>query len=250
METQKSLQVSSGAHPMLDVLIEYYHERLEADAAEPIQEHLVHCRHCTALLLDLHDFSIAEGTQPASQDLAECHLLARAVSFQVRAERWRNTALLAAFLLVAATLLSGIYYRSHSQRGAGEMTAALSPEINLPIVSLFPRSALRGSNVNRLDLPPGSRFLSIVLTTVDLASFSDYQLVISDPANHEVLSLQGLRPSPLGTFSLGLPSSLLRPGNYQLRLLGLSGGRKMLMEEYPLEIVRLPPVPSSNSTAN
>lgn len=235
METQNSSRIPTGVHPNLDVLIEYYHERLEAGAAEPLQEHLVHCRHCTAVLLDLEDFSDSEDAQPASQDLVESQLLARVVTSQIRTEKWRNTALLTASLLVATALPFGIYYQRHSQRPAERVTV-LSPEINLPMVSLYPRSALRGSQVNRLELPAGARFFSIALATVDLPSSSDYRLVISDSFGSEIVSLPGLRPSPLGTFSLGLPTSLMPPGKYQLQLFAIDG-RTLLIEEYSFEIV-------------
>src|SRR5258706_1431579 len=99
MEAAKETSGGSGAHPDLEELIESHQGSLRADSAEAIQEHLVLCRKCTAMLLDLQAFSEAEHTPPPLQDDVPARLLTRSISSQVHADRWRNTALLAASLL-------------------------------------------------------------------------------------------------------------------------------------------------------
>ncbi|HEV7784809.1 MAG TPA: hypothetical protein VGQ28_05690, partial [Thermoanaerobaculia bacterium] len=106
-----------------------------------------------------------------------------------------------------------------------------------PLISLYPRSALRGGRENRLEVPSGTRLIHLVLTTDDLLRGDDYQLVIEDAAGREVLSLAGLRPTTVGTFSIGIPAARVPPGDYELRLFRRTEGKRTLFHEYPLKVV-------------
>jgi hypothetical protein len=227
---------SQAAHPEMEELIDYYQENLDSTAEARVRAHLADCRECTALVLDLEDFVQAESSPPLPEEMTEARLVARAVSWEVRAEKWRNVGLLAASLLLATSVPLGIYSWHHSQRASPEV-AGLTPEANLPLISLYPRSALRGGKHNRLELPPGPRWVHIFLTTEDLPPATEYQLVVVDAAGHEVLSLGGLQPTAVGIFSIGLPSARVPAGAYGLLLFRLAGGKRALIEEYPLEVV-------------
>jgi len=178
----------------------------------------------------------AERSPPMPDEITEARLVARAVSWEARAERWRKASLLAASLFLATSVPLGIYFWNHSQRGSSEM-AGLTPEANLPLISLYPRSALRGGKENRLELPSGPRWVHLILTTEDLPQATDYQLVVVDAAGHEILSLGGLQPTALGTFSVGLPAARVPAGTYGLRLFRQADGKRVLIDEYPLEVV-------------
>jgi anti-sigma factor RsiW len=220
----------------MDELIEYYQERLDSTATARVREHLANCPECTALVLDLEDFVQAESSPPMPEEITEARLVARAVSWEARAEKWRKASLLAASLFLATSVPLGIYVWNQSQRGSPEM-AGLTPEVNVPLLSLYPRSALRGGRENRLELPPGTRWVHLVLTTEDLPEAAGYQLVVVDAAGREALSLEGLRPTAVGTFSLGLPAARVPVGTYGLRLFRQADGKRSLIDEYPLEIV-------------
>ena len=180
-------------------------------------------------LLDLESFSSAEIASMPPRQPSEAQLLARSVVQQVQAERWRKAAL-ASSLLVALVLPVALYYGTR---------AKLSPEINLPVISLSPLSSLRSAERARLSLAPDTRFVTLVLNTVDIRPFSEYSLVILSRADREILSLGGLHPSPVGTFNIGLPTGRFRPGEYHLKLFGLAGEKRDPIEEYSLEIVSL-----------
>lgn len=235
-EPQTVPESSRAAHPEVEELIDYHQEKLDSATAARIQEHLASCRECTALVLDLEDFVQAEISQPMPEEITEARLVARVVSWEARTERWRNVALMAASLLLATSVPLGIYFWNHGQRKSPEV-ADLAPEANLPLISLYPRSALRGTRENRLEVPPGTRWIHVVLTTDDLPQATDYQCVIVDDADREILSLGGLQPTPVGTFSIGLPAARVPAGSYGLRLFRQIHGIKTLVHEYPLEIV-------------
>lgn len=227
---------SQAVHPEMEELIDYYHERLDSTAAARVRAHLADCRECTALVLDLEDFVQAESSPPMPEEITEARLVARAVTWEARAEKLRKAGLMAASLFLAVSVPLGIYFWSHGNQRTSEV-ASLTPEVNLPLLSLYPRSALRGIRENRLEVPAGTRWVHVVLTTDDLPPAAGYQLAIVNAAGREVLSLDGLRPTPVGTFSIGLPAARVPDGTYELRLLRRTDGKKALVHEYPLEIV-------------
>jgi hypothetical protein len=227
---------SEVAHPELEELIEYFQETLDSTAAARVREHLAGCRACSALVLDLEDFVQAESSPPMPEEVTEARLVARAVTWEVRAERWRNAGLIAASLFLATSVPLGIFFWNHGQQKPAEV-ADLSPEVNLPLISLYPRSALRGTRDNRWQVQPGTRWAHVVLTTEDLPQSAEHQVDIVDAAGRRVLTLEGLRPTTVGTFSFGLPVTRVPAGVYELRLFRQSAGEKVLVDEYPLEIV-------------
>jgi anti-sigma factor RsiW len=227
---------SQAAHPKMEELIDYYRKRLDSTAAARVRGHLADCRECTALVLDLEDFVQAESSPPMPEEITEARLVARAVTWEARAEKLRKAGLMAASLFLAISVPLGIYVWNHGLRETPEV-AFLAPEVNLPLLSLYPRSALRGVRENRLEVPAGTRWVHVVLTTDDLPPAAGYQLVIVDAAGREILSLDGLRPTPVGTFSIGLPAARVPAGAYELRLFRQTAGKKALVHEYPLEIV-------------
>jgi anti-sigma factor RsiW len=229
---------SQAAHPELEELIDYYHEKLDSTAASRVRAHLADCRECTALVLDLEDFVQAESSPPMPEEIREARLVARAVTWEARVEKLRKASLMAASLFLAVSVPLGIYFWGHGKQETSEV-ASLTPEVNLPLLSLYPRSALRGARENRLEIPAGTRWFHVVLTTDDLPPAADYQLVIVNAAGREVLSLDGLRPTPVGTFSIGLPAARVPDGTYELHLLRRTDGKKALVHEYPLEIVTM-----------
>lgn len=235
-EPQTVARSSQAAHPEMDELIDYYQERLDGTAAARVREHLADCRECTELVLDLEDFAQAESSPPMPEEITEARLVARAVTWEVRAERWRNAGLIAASLFLATSVPLGLYFWSHGQRGSSEV-AGLSPEVNLPLISLYPRSALRGGRENRWEFQPGARWVHVVLTTEDLPQGTGYQVVIVEAAGREVLALEGLQQTAVGTFSFGLPTARVPPGTYELRLFRQTNGKRVLVDKYPLKIV-------------
>jgi len=234
METRNETSSAGRTHPDLDEWVDYHHRRLAAEHVERLQEHLTRCRRCTTLVLGLQDLSEAEYTTPAPlEDNFMPRLLTQAIFSQTRARQWRNTALVAASLLVAVILPVAVHFKTLYPQGAGGGDFA---EVNLPIVSLLPRSSLRGQDTNRLEIPATAKHFALVLTTQDPPSNAIYQLAISDALGRSIRSVTGLRPAADGTFRIGLPSHLLPSGNYHLELRTMSKGDRTL-DDYTLEVV-------------
>ncbi|HEV3077691.1 MAG TPA: zf-HC2 domain-containing protein [Thermoanaerobaculia bacterium] len=225
----------SSVHPLMDTVIDYFHGRLDPEAMESVQEHLARCQACAALVLDLESFSAAELSAP--EDAAAGRLLARGVRQRLRADRWRAVTALAAALLIAALVPLVLVSIGGRRQAAPPAASRLLPEANLLIASLIPRSSLRGgAETNRLGLAPGHRLVGLVLTSGEISGARDFSLALVDSSGRQALVLHGLRPTPTGTFNVGLPAGLLPPGRYQLRLTALRNGAPSAVETYDLEV--------------
>ena len=64
----------------------------------------------------------------------------------------------------------------------------------------------------------------------------NYALEITDEHGKMVWRGQGLRKSQENTFTLALPRSLLPAGKYQIKLYGLGGKQRELIEDYAVDI--------------
>lgn len=117
--------------------------------------------------------------------------------------------------------------------------AASRPEINVPIIDLDPRGSLRGQGggAKTVQVPASAGLFTCVLNVSGQPSFPDYVLEVRDRHGKLVWRGQGLRRSPYNTFTVALPRSLFPAGQYQLRLYGLRGQRRELVEEYVVRIV-------------
>lgn len=113
------------------------------------------------------------------------------------------------------------------------------PQLNAPIIDLDPRGTVRGPSsgaAKLIELPTNTQLFTWVLNVVGQQSYSNYALEILDERGHRVWQGQGLRKSQDNTFTLALPQSLLPAGKYQIKLYGLSGKQRELVEDYAVEI--------------
>lgn len=231
-----SVAGSPTAHPQTEALIAYHHRQLDEAAAAAIGAHLADCRHCRELLVDLEDFVRAERAAAPAEDVVAARLVARATFAQVRLERWRRGALLAASIAVAAAIPSAL--QLWPRDGGARDAVAEGLEVNLLSVSLHPASSLRGDDGNRVALPAGAQRLHVVLLTDDdLPPDRDFRLEIFDAAGRRVVAANGLQPTPVGTFSIGVPAATIPPGRYVVRLRAFGRGGASV-SDYPLEVVR------------
>jgi hypothetical protein len=115
-----------------------------------------------------------------------------------------------------------------------------SPQLNAPVVDLFPASALRGGEGEGevVELGPNSRFFALILSPKGSPDFPRYRAQIVDPAGRVVWSGDGLEKDRHGSFTLILGRRFLDPGEYRLRLFGMEGQAGKLIEEFRLRIVR------------
>lgn len=242
-----------GEHPGAETLAAYHARELPEKEEQRLQDHLLVCRECAGLLLDLEglgdpafgqDVGIPEGMDEAlwerlRQEIREAPpaALAETIPFPSR----RRTAppppwisALAAALLVAVAGLS-VWVASLRQT----VEELSRPEINAPVLDLVPRGI--GSRdegpAPAVEVPSGARLFTLILSPARRGDFADYEVEI-EPAGGEVAWRErGLRPNDYGSLSLTVPRRALGDGKHRLRLFGIeSGGERELLGEYSLRI--------------
>jgi len=113
------------------------------------------------------------------------------------------------------------------------------PQINLPILVL---STARGSEpssaANEIPLPnpPGGFAISLSL---EGELFKTYRMTILSSNRQVIWKRPGLKPDHNDALSASFPATLFRPGNYLLKLEGVTGdGKIMAMGEYTFRLLR------------
>jgi len=118
-------------------------------------------------------------------------------------------------------------------------TQASEVDVNLPILRLTGEEArTRGGRPFRLELSDARRVV-LMVEVVDPEPYDEYGVRIVDKGDGvEVWSGGGLS-KPGSMLRLGLPASMLEPGEYELVIYGVVGGEtKDLEESYLLDVVR------------
>ena len=245
----EEILVKSDTHPDADELVAYHEGTLSADDAQRVQDHLLACRECAALVADLEglgdpDFG-ADETIP--EETAE--LVWKNVRQQMRREEGPSNVVslrgrmrapdlpswvrpLAAMLVVSTLALSGwvAYLR-------GQVRDLSSPQLNAPILDLYPAGSTRGEGQAVQTVPPDARLFTVVLNPAGRPAFEEYELQIVDTEGKEIRRDGGLKPNSYGSFSVTLSRDLLGPGDFRVRLVGIdSGGGRQTVEEYALRI--------------
>jgi hypothetical protein len=119
-----------------------------------------------------------------------------------------------------------------------EGTGRIEALVNVPFAYLAPRDPTRGEDKG-LTVPPDADYLFLVLNTLDVPSFESLRLEILRRDNGErIWSRDGLTKNKINEVYLALPRQLLTPGEYRLRLYGLSDREAKLLREYDLTIER------------
>jgi hypothetical protein len=113
------------------------------------------------------------------------------------------------------------------------------PELNVPIIDLEPGGSARGGSegsAKTLDIPSGAASFTLILNVTGQPAHKNYALDITSQSGSTVWQGQGLKRSPYNTFTVSLPRRLLPGGRYQIRLYGLTGNQRQLVEEYAVLI--------------
>ncbi len=224
----------------------YLAGELGEEAAERLRNHLEGCRECTALVLDLETLAAADG--PAADGVADFELAAAWRTFEERrtaaeppaAERpvaspagrptrWLQAA--AAVLLLSTVGLSGWVVRLRHELAA--------PQPNVPVLYLDQTTRSEGAGgrpAGRLELEPGADTFLLMLTPTDPREFAAYEVEILAAGGEPVWSGGGLELSEYGALRLGMSRRFLEAGEYRIRLYGVAGGVRELVDDYPVEI--------------
>lgn len=113
------------------------------------------------------------------------------------------------------------------------------PQLNTSITDLEPRGSVRGAPaeaVKTIEVAPGANLFTVILNVSGQPSFKNYLLEINDRGGKTIWSGHGLRKSPYNTFTATLARGLLPAGSYHLKLYGVSGNQKELIEDYAVRI--------------
>lgn len=232
------LPEDGGAHPTVEEWIAYRCGQVPEADERPLQRHLAECRECVALLLDLESF--LRPPRPEAVGISEFEVAAarRAVLAAVRRvatrRRWYVPATLAASLLVGGLGLS-IRSAVEHRRTVEELT---QPQANVPILDLWPDPATRGGWQSvAAEVPAEADSFILILNLADPAEYPDYEVELVDPEGEEIWRRRGFRMSAIGSnFTVSLSRHFLPPGEHAIRLHGVDGKRRVLLEEYPIRI--------------
>jgi hypothetical protein len=114
------------------------------------------------------------------------------------------------------------------------------PQLNVPIEDLDPRRVAsrdgQQDSTRTIDVPAGARFFTLILNLAGESSHSRYEVEIKDQRGTLIWQAPGLQKTEFNTFTLALSRPLFPAGQYRIRLFGLRGGHRELVEEYTVRI--------------
>jgi hypothetical protein len=111
------------------------------------------------------------------------------------------------------------------------------PQINVPVVDITPESSIRGGGKeNLVRVPATAQLFTIILNLVGQSSYASYAIEIFDAGGKPVWRGQGLRKSPENTFTLALPDALFPAARYHIKIFGLRGKQKELVQDYLMRV--------------
>lgn len=235
------------AHPEAEELLAYLADELDSAAEAALQDHLVGCRRCAGLALDLEPLigaaSPGDGTVDLAQVAAWRELALRrradAARGRWRLSAWRSSSSLAAVLAAAVVGLS-LWVAVLSRRPP----TATATQANVPIHYLDELARSRSSAGTTVDLPPGQGFWVLVLTPPDGARFPRYAVDVVTAGGEVERLADDLELTDHGTLRLGLRGWRIPPGRHRVRLFGVATagaagpGTGQLLDELPLEVRR------------
>ncbi len=242
-----------GPHPEPEALAEFALGALEGEEADRLRSHLALCPECMALAEEAASFAPRDaetGAEEAEIDAAWRALAPRLAPGAATAPvvplasrrpaappRWLYA--LAASLGVAVL---GLSVWVASLRQAVEDLS--QPQVNAPIVDLYPEGAARSAAEERgeLELPASVRWFSLVLNAPGSPDDASYRVEVRRQDGSVVWRGLGLEKNAFGSFTLAVPRAVVGSGEVRVRLLvAEAGGSERLIEEYPLRIVERGP---------
>ncbi|MES1241385.1 MAG: zf-HC2 domain-containing protein [Acidobacteriota bacterium] len=231
-----------GVHLEPEEIADYHNGRLSPADERRVQDHLVACRECSELLLDLQNFGDpAFGSHEVLPDRAGEQVWEgvrkeiqppNVVPFRrekPRAETTRWLRSLAAMLLLSTLALSGWVV---SLRGRLETVS--SPQANTPVVDLYPTNVVRGEKgtLPVPELAEDTEWITVVLRAPRLSTYKDYGIEVVRANGSVAWRKDGLKPA-YSSFSLSLPRDWI--GDHYVRLVGIGPqGERTTIGEYAL----------------
>ncbi|HYG63232.1 MAG TPA: hypothetical protein VEL74_11675 [Thermoanaerobaculia bacterium] len=113
--------------------------------------------------------------------------------------------------------------RRRSEELAGELSRAREPQVNVPILTLAPERSAPGQEdepTHRVSLAASPEWIVLALE-VGGPDHPFYRAVLTGPDRQPVWQASGLQADATGLITLSLPTSLLRAGDFAVRLEGM-----------------------------
>lgn len=233
--------MAPGPHLEAEEIANYHNGRLSPEDERRAQDHLVACRECSELLLDLQNFGDpAFGAAAALPDRAGEQIWEgvrkeiqppnvipfRREELRPETPRWLRS--IAAMLLLSTMALSG-WVASLRDR----VQELSSPQANTPVVDLYPTSSVRGEGGPPAPAVPNeAEWITVILRSPGLPDFEDYGIEILRADGSVAWRKDGLKPV-YSSFSLSLPRDWME--NQHVRLVGIGPqGKRQTIGEYAL----------------
>lgn len=234
----------AASHPEVDDWLAYHNGKLAEDAEERLRGHLVACPDCVSLLLDIEAFHHS----PAAQDVSELELASAWREFRRRNStpaasrrwRWRRRLPWAASLVVGVLGAAGWFSEHRTSTDLEAQLAALQqPQLNVPIYDLYHDTTVRSGGEQQRVVVDGDSLVTLVLHLDAEPQHSDLEVEIGRGAT-VVWRSRGLQAHPdFFTVKLALPQGFLEAGEHRVRLYGVDGDERILLEEFPPIAVQL-----------
>jgi Putative zinc-finger len=249
---REAAAAGNGPHPEPETLAAYQAGELAGEAESRVQDHLVACPECAALLLDLDgladlafgaDRPGAAAEREAAWESFRAEIAAAAplptpppLPSVVRGRFAPPPRQLSPWLYaLAATLLLVI---GTQWVEIASLSRRLSrPEANVWVANLSHGTVRGGAAAPGETVPAGYRVFTLILSPPAHPPYEDYEAgIVEAGSGRPVQTVRGLKPNPYGSFSFSLTREMLAAGAYRVRLVGRTGGKTGTLEEYALRV--------------
>ena len=230
-----------GPHLEPEEIANYHNGRLSPADERRVQDHLVACRECAELLLDLQNFgdpafgageALPEGAgervwEGVRKEIQPANMVPLRREPRAETPRWLRS--LAAMLLLSTMALSGWVASLRSR-----VEELSSPQANTPVVDLYPASSIRGGTGGPPvpEMAEDAAWVTVILRSPGLPEMADYGIEVRRADGSVAWKKDGLKPV-FSSFSLSLPRDWI--ADVRIHLVGIDPkGERRMIAEYAL----------------
>ena len=230
-------------HPSPEEWVDYYLGVLSSTEVETLQDHLVLCRECSQLMLDLATLSrpsAVEARPPSTDRDREWDRLEERLEREAISTRGRHFSERSLQFALAASVLAALGLAGWNLEIRKDISLERRPRADLALADLTPEGLGAARAVEtpmrvRLRLDQGKVLL--LLNLGDLREFPSYRVELLSGTTI-AWAQSRVRRSEDGTFLLEMPARMLESKIYRVRLYGEGDRETVPLAGYSFEIVR------------